>query len=371
MLFQIPDSGPNANKLVAYPINKPPSPGGSKPNDHAHDHRTEIQVLTGAEKGPDLLAKVLNPRATLHIIVPGTKGVDPRASFRDHIPDLAAVIQNGTPAIRKANATKRDPDPTLIQNVITVDGGIVRARNVTTWDQGGYPLIGNPKDPKGPKDPKDPKELGVKADLLAPLRFVGSNFGGHMATDVVVEIDVESVELKCDHDDRFRGMRKASASPSDPHTPPRTVEILVSSYEPTTEKPIPWGLDFQWLFEAAGYNPADLSGSEFNDWVTAGMAYDSDLFVAERTMFFGSPKGTIGLPFPYVRFADDLTAITPLQPLTRPFSLPTCKGGLLAASEKVNYTVTTVTITETRITAPDGTVTETRKIESTTVTEQE
>jgi len=43
----------------------------------------------------------------------------------------------------------------------------------------------------------------------------------------------------------------------------------------------------------------------------------------------------------------------------------------VAASEKVNYTVTTVTITETRITAPDGTVTETRKIESTTVTEQE
>jgi len=353
MLFQIPDSGPNENKLVAYPINKPTLPGVSKPNEHAHFHQTEVQILTGAEKGTDLLTKVLKPRATLDIIVPGPKGVLPRRSFGDHIPDLAMVIENATPAIRRA--PKSDPDTTLIQNVITVDGGIVRAKNLTMWDQGGYPLDG------------DRKAIGVQADSLAVLRFVGSTVGGHVATDVVVEIeDGESVELKCDHDDRFRGTRKASASPSDPHMPPGTVEILVSNYEPPTEKPIPWGLDFQWLFEAAGYAAANLESGDsgFEQWVDAAKAYDERLFAEDWKMFFDGPDGPMGRPFPYIQNADALSQLTRLQPLNRPFSIPTCKAAILAASEKVSYTVTKVTITETRITAPDGTVTEMKKIES-------
>ena len=64
------------------------------------------------------------------------------------------------PTIPKAG--RRDPDRTLIQNIVTVDGGIVRARNVTTWDEGGYPISGN----------RD--EIGNRADLLAVLKFMGS-----------------------------------------------------------------------------------------------------------------------------------------------------------------------------------------------------
>ena len=323
MLFQIPDAGPNANKLVAFPINKPILPGGARPRQHAHNHnhRTEIQILTGAEKGTDLLGNFITPRATLDIIAPGTKGVVPSPSLRNHIPDLAAIVEKATPAIRDAG--RGDPDTKIIQNRITVDRGIVRARNVTTWDQGGhpYPLSGK----------RD--EIGAQADLLAVLKFMGSSVEGHVATDVVVEIDVDSVELQCDHDKRFRGGRKGSDNPSDPHMPPRTVEILVTNFEPVTATPIPWGLDFQWLFEAAGYNEADLASSEFDEWVNTGRAYDSVLFDEERTMFFGA-DGTKGRPFPYLRSAADLT---PLQPLTRPLNVYACKGGLAPASPPITY----------------------------------
>jgi len=324
MLFQIPKSGRDANKLVAFPINKPTSPpSGARPQGHAHDHRhqTEIQILTGAEKGTDLLGNFITPRATLDIIVPGTKGVVPSPSLGHHIPDLAAGIEKATPAIRAAG--RGDPDTKIMQNPITVDRGIVRARNVTTWDHGGhpYPLSGK----------RD--AIGAQADLLAVLKFMGSSVEGHVATDVVVEIDVDSVELECDHDNRFRGGRKGSDDPSDPHVPPRTVEILVTNFEPVTATPIPWGLDFQWLFEAAGYNEADLAGSEFDEWVDAGRAYDTQLFDEERTMFFG-PNGTKGRPFPYLRSAADLT---PLQPLTRPLNVYACKGGLAPASPPITY----------------------------------
>ncbi len=318
MLFQIPESGPNANKLVALPINKPTPQTGSKPA-HNHKHQTEIQILTGAEKGTDLLGNFITPGATLDILVPGAKGVVPSPSFRNHIPDLAAVIEKATPAIRDAG--RGPPNRDLIQNRITVDGGIVRARNVTTWDQGGhpYPLNGTRA------------AIGDQADLLAVLKFMGSSVEGHVATDVVVEIDVNSVELKCDHDSRFRGGRKGSDNPSDPHMPPGTVEILVTNFEPVTATPIPWGLDFQWLFEVAGYNEADLAGSEFSEWVNTGRAYDTPLFDEERTMFFG-PNGTKGRPFPYLRSAADLT---PLKPLTRPLNVYACKGGLAPASPTI------------------------------------
>jgi hypothetical protein len=336
MLFQIPESKPE--KLVAYMINKPDSPPGSMPStmaaaaesqEHAHYHRTEIQILTGAEAGPE----VLKPGATLNIIT-GEKGVTLRSSFEAHIPNLQTVIDRA-PAFR--DLKRRDTlDETLIQNVITVDGGIVRARNVATWDQGGYPLTKDRADPRGYPLSKDPNDIGAQPDLLAILKFMGSTVQGHMATDVVVEIsDSESVELECKpDDDRFDGKRNASTSPN-PHVPPGTVEILVSNYEAPTEKPTPWGLDFQWLFQAAGYPPADLSksdDSEFEKWVEAATAYDKELFENEWRVFFGGQDRTIGLPFPYLLDANGLTALTPLtplRPLTRPLNVFACKGGVI------------------------------------------
>jgi len=320
MLFQIPESEPK--KLLAYMVNNPNLPGGSKPDEHAHYHRTEIQILAGKEQGLDPLAKVpkvLNPKAALDIIV-GEKGVKPSRSFSEYIPNLAKVIEKATiPGYSQAKPT-RNPSlgDTLIQNIITVDGGIVRARNVTTWDEGGYPLSGKPAD-------------GVKADLPAKLKFMGSSVRGHMATDVVVEIPGDKiVALKNEH--RALDIREwqESDGPRDPDMPPGTVEILVTNYEPPMEKPIPWGLDFQWLFEAAGYPPTDLSKSaddEFKKWVTAAEAYDPGLFKTDFNTFF--PNGPMGSPFPYIQNAGDLTELPPLHPLTRPLSVFACKGAVI------------------------------------------
>ena len=315
MLFQIPEAGPNAGKLVAYVVNHPTFAGGSKAPGHVHDHKTLVQILTGAEKGPDLVAKEIARNATLNITVPGPKGVFPSSSLNQHIPRLSDVIAKATPAIK--NAARGGLDRTFIQNVVTVDRGIVRAKDVSTWDQGGYPLSGNAD------------EIGVRAPSAAIVKFMGSSLHGHMATEVAVEIsDADEVQLASDHDSRFNGPKQGSAG---------TVEILISSYESPGAKPTPWGLDFQWLFEAAGYGSADLAGPEFTAWVGAGRAYDANLFDAERTQFFGA-QGTIGRPFPYIESA---AALMPLQPLTNWPNIFACYGGLLDAADTVTFARTT------------------------------
>jgi hypothetical protein len=318
MLFQIPETGPNARKLVAYFINHPTFEGGAKAHGHPHDHDTEITILTGEEKGPDLAPKDLVRNAVLDIIVPGAKGVSPSLSYEQHVPDLGDVVANATPVIR--DAPKGPFNRNFVQNVVTVDRGNVRARAVTVWDQGGYPLNGNSR------------EIGDRAPSLAVVKFMGSSIRGHMATEVVVEIsDADEVQLKCDHDSRFNGPKRGSANPSDRHMPARTVEILLSSYERPTDKPTPWGLDFQWLFEAAGYERADLAGAEFAEWVRAGRAYDSDLFDTERTLFFGA-EGTTGRPFPYIESA---ASLTPLQPLTNYPNIFVCLSAQIASTQIV------------------------------------
>lgn len=307
MLFRIPDAGPNAKKLVAYLINDPKF-GDGKPG-HPHDHEAEVQILTGAEKGADLVPQSLTRRATLDIIAEGQTGVVPRLSFHEHLPNLEGIIAKAIPAIQ--NAGKGAPNRQLIQNVVTVNRGIVRVKDVTVWDQGGFPLSGN----------RD--EIGQGATSPVVSKFMGSSVRGHIATEVVVDIDdTDAVKLECDHDNRFKGPRTGTADPIDPHVPAGTVEILIENYERAGATPTPWGLDFQWLFAAAGYRPADLSssnfyGADFEAWVDAGRkfakAFEPELFDTERTMFLSGEKNTTGWPFPYL---DPKDAVTPLEPLT-------------------------------------------------------
>ena len=329
MLFQFPETGPNAGKLVAYLINDDGLAGES--NGPEHDHDAEVLILTGEEKGTALVPKILKRGATLDIVVPGQKGAKPSQSFTDHVADLGAIIANGTPAVR--NAGRGEPNSLLVQNIVTIDRGLARVQDVTVWDQGGYPLSG------------DPKDVGTRAGSHAVVKFMGSSIGGHMASKVVVEIDdAQTVKLECDHDNRFNVPKKGSSNPTDPHMPPRTVEIRITNYERPGAKPTPWGLDFQWLFEAAGYEAVDLASPVFEAWVDAASRYDPDLFEEEQSRFLDGPNHTIGRPFPYIESEGSLTSLQPLKPPTPLTNYPK----ILVCVHAVVYKETT--------TRPDGTV---------------
>ena len=322
ILFHIPETGP----LVACLINKPELTGGfdnasrahKGHGPHEHDHSGEIQILsdenaTGYDPKPVLLrAPVNDVRQDVAIIVPGVgeKRVSTARSFDNHVPELETIIAKATDAIKRAG--RKDPgNRKLIQNVVTVDRGVAHVRKVINWDEDGHPLRG--------KDA--PRRERPGAPVL--LKFMGSTVRGHMASEVVVEIDdATGIELQSS-DKASRALNGSRKGPVHPNhrVPLDTVEVLVTNYEFRRDGPVAWGLDYQWLFETVGYLPAELASDEFRRWSTFARHYDPESFDSETDLLLSGPNHTEGLPFPYIESADSLT---PLSPLTDDDNPPVC-----------------------------------------------
>jgi hypothetical protein len=318
MLFRFPRAGEdNEGKFVALLIN--PALGGTaraaaKPSRRGpRDHLGTIQIVRGADD--DVLVPKRLP-ARVDIAITGGPPLTRAPSFDAHVANLETIISKGTKDVQSANQPKGQPKPELIQHVVTVDRGLVRVKDVMAWDEGGFPLEGG-------------RGNGNRASAPVLLSFVGSRVDGHMASEVIIEADdddVVEVQLRSSdkQDKDLNGPKTGGPKPGHRHVPPNAVEILVTNYEPPSNKPSAWGLDFQWLFETAGYNVADLStDGRFNDWVTMGTRYNPDLLNEERRTMLQGPgdNNTIGQPFPFV---SSTASITPLKPLASPRNPPVC-----------------------------------------------
>lgn len=322
MLFHFPKAGEaNAGKLVACLINDSELTGGfenaSIPHKqhgrHEHHHSAEIQVL---DDGRDPKPVLLPERADVDIVVLGDnqKPVSTAPSFDDHVPDLETIIAKGTDAIRDAGRRDADRKPELIQNVVTVDRGVAHVKKVINWDEDGYPLSGKPADRR--RRPGAP----------ALLKFMGSTVRGHMASEVVVEIDdASSIELRSTDkkSKALNGRRKGPVRPNH-RVPLDTVEVLVTNYEFRRDGPVAWGLDYQWLFEAVGYPAVPLGGDEFERWSAFARQYDPSSFENETLLLLGGQNNPVGRPFPYIESVDSLTL---LRPLTDDDNPPVCAFG--------------------------------------------
>jgi hypothetical protein len=322
ILFHLPKTGP----FVACLINKPELTGGFENasklhrghGPHEHDHSGEIQILSdedapGHDPKPVLLrAPVNGVRQDVDIIVPGDsqKPVSTAPSFDNHVPELETIIAKATDAIRRAG--RDDPgNRKLIQNVVTVDRGVAHVRNVVNWDEDGHPLSG----------PRAARRGRPGAPVL--LKFMGSTVRGHIASEVIVEIDdATSIELRSSGTTSraLNGSRKGPVRPNH-RVPLDTVEVLVTNYEFRRNGPVAWGLDYQWLFETVGYRPAELAGDEFTRWTTFARNYDSQSFDSETDLLLGGRSHTEGLPFPYIESVDSLS---PLSPLSDDDNPPVC-----------------------------------------------
>jgi len=320
ILFQFPDTEPpGGRRLVAYLINNPTLTGGLEHaaadhpghGRHEHDHSAEIQILTGDGPGHDPRPRLLSPGVDVDIIVDGVKNVERTRSFDRHVPDLGTIIANGTAAVR--NAGRGQPNTDLIQNVISVDRGIVRVKKVTEWDEEGHPLSGNPND------------RGERPGSHVLVKFMGSTSRGHMASEVIVEIDdANEVTLRSRQDPQWNGRRRGTNRPNH-RVPPDTVEILVTNYEFRRERPVAWGLDYQWLFETVGYRAAELGGAEFQAWRGFARTYDRASFDSETELLLSGPNHTVGRPFPYI---ESVGSLAPLQPLADQHNPPVCLHGI-------------------------------------------
>lgn len=345
ILFSFPKgSEPDAGKLVARLINKPDIPrrAGKETSDrpphgpHEHNHGAQIQIAAdhgvNDERAPLDLAPPRNGQPGERIDItfvdrddekkklPATE-VGRESSFNDHVPYLPEVIRRGTDEVRKMK--RGDPDDRLVRNVITVDRGMVRVRQVVTWDAGGFPI-----------------DAGRRAQLAAApayLKFVGSDLQGHMASEFVVDVLDENaaVRIESSVNKRLNRIHKPRGVLNH-RTPYDTVEILITNYEFQENTAIPWGMDFQWLFEAVGYPAVDLEGDNLREFTTLGSGFNRAVYEHERRMLLDPVAGgdrddtntyRVGRPFPYL---SALTGLTPLKQqlaATDEEDRPICIGG--------------------------------------------
>ncbi len=350
-LFQFPEEGEDKGKLVALLVNK----AGLTQSDAAakmghgpkeHGHHPDYQILSDQRvEKPDFKPKplLLGEHLDLTVDPPTGKQPDPpnirkARSFLRHVPNLDNIIAHGTrPEIVALgdDPEKRTPDfsQDLVSNIVKVNRGDVFVRDVVIWDEAGYPLSGYSRD------------LGERPRTPAVAKFMGSNVDGHMASEVVVQIkdtDIVNVELykkKITKNIQTKeleiGKREPIGKPAphkgyseaNPYVPENTVEIVITNYEYQRGIPVPWSLDFQWLFEVAGYGEVDLWDREFAAWEPFATRYNEELFKSDRALLLRKgqmPENTVGRPFPYLESYD---ALTPLNPLTSILERPLCSNG--------------------------------------------
>jgi hypothetical protein len=278
VLFRFPDKGDDAGKIVAElisdPVKEPPR------RDHHHD--TEIQIF-----GRPAHAVPRNLPRGSRIDITVNQALDPERtpSFLAHVPTLSQVARAYDPAL--APTLKRDEN--YVSSRVVINGGQIRAKSLVTWDIGSFPLDGSPPAGAAPGSP-------------AVLKFVRCDLVAHLANEVVVEFP-DGTEATISRDTasqgNLNGTYRRIGAPNG-LTSSDSVEILVNNYEYQRAKPTPWGLDFQWLFRRAGYNPVELEGQEFTNLQAFGRQYGprpNSLWDIDAGLLL---EGTRGLPFPYI-----------------------------------------------------------------------
>lgn len=322
ILFRFPQApDPDAGKLVAELINNPniarrgKQETSSRPphGPHEHNHDAQIQIATDHGKGDKRVPVTLKPPAfrgqqirtpgeRIDITVLGVDGkpisptnVEPHESFKRYVPRLVDVIRAGTPEVRQMEGRRRARDPRLIRNTIVLNHGQIRVRQLVTWDEGGFPL-----DPS-----RDPR--GSRPALTGFVKFVGSDFDGFVASEFVVDIDnATAVNVKSTRNSRLTAKHNGRGQLNH-RVPYETVEILITNYEYQENTALPWGLDFQWLFQAAGFEAVDLVGANLDDFAARGARFNRGIYEHERRMLLDPVDDSdrlesfrLGRPFPYL-----------------------------------------------------------------------
>jgi hypothetical protein len=308
ILFRFPKgTDKDAGKLVAQLINKrdiprrPTTATDDRPphGPHEHHHVGQIQIATDHGDGDQRVPVDLDPGDRIEIVAVDENGkplgaspVQRSASFDAHVPQLGDIIAAGTPNVKSMRDKRGNRRDDLVSNVITVDRGTIRARQLVTWDEGAFPL--------------QSRAGGESPAMPGLVKFVGSDLTGYIASEFVVDIDAPGVDIK--------GLKKNQMNRShhgrgtlNHRVPYNMAEILITNFEVQDDTPQPFGFDFQWLFEAAGYPPVDLSGANLDEFSRFGARFNPGVYENERRMLLDPADQSgaidshrIGHPFPYL-----------------------------------------------------------------------
>jgi hypothetical protein len=322
ILFRFPSDGTLVAELLSEPAGRGRVPGAMAGQ---NDHESEIQVIT-EQKVNQRRPLRIKQGASISINIPGRGRVRRATNFREYVPNIRTLAKMaGLPRLNPRKEQDAEQISQHLRASVTVNRGTLRVKDVVMWDGSGYPL-GN----------------GTARDLPmtpAQVKFCGVRHYGHAATECVLEVqDTDKVNIsQIANVDQPR--QKSRLHKSLPQRGPLksiqqrnqlaeegATEIVIDNYEYQRVRPVPWGLDFQWLFARAGYGPTDL-GNEANTFADAAIGGDAvyaELLAQDRASLL---PATIGRPFPYIVDSRALTTLIALGPLTGTQSRPLCIHG--------------------------------------------
>ena len=314
-------SGGGGRRMAGMPMSGTSMGGMPMGVSPVHHHEAEVQILTGAPGQPLVpgsLARGINltlsPESNVH--------AQATPSYRAFVPKLSTVVQQvRTPELMPAKGPR---DSNFIRNTITVTRGKIRAKELVSWDSGGFPLDGA-------------KGAGYSATSTVDVRFMSSNYTGRVAGECIIDIDdATSIGVSGDGSP-FADNYAAHDGPDHDtqHVARDTVEILIANLPPQRLKPIPWSVHYQWLFRAAGYQPAPFDPAELQAFENAARTYAGTAFDFDGEDLPLFEGGNSGLPFPYldmpessgVKAPEDTMGMAADAVLNDPWNRPLCPHG--------------------------------------------
>ena len=315
ILFQFPGDGTLVAELISEPAGRKVKGKAVQGQD---DHESQIQVITGEDVRqllPHRLERLKGP-ARVDIKIPECAGNVKRANnFDACVPNIheLAKMANLPP-----NALKPADRDSYVRAVVTVNCGTLRVKEVVMWDASGYPL---PKT-KASDRPTTPAEV----------RFCGTPIVGHAANECVLEVpETDIVDISSPDFPQLDGIYRSTRRRNQ-LAQASTTDILVHNYEYQRDRPVPWGLDFQWLAARLGYGEADLAAAI--DAFEGAVRADPYADLLEQDLDSLLPNRPKGRPFPYIESPKSLTTLAGLRnekdkrtPLTDIESRPVCVPG--------------------------------------------
>src|SRR5262245_48792433 len=223
----------------------------------------------------------------------GPSGVRLHGSFLDYVPRLGALKYSALRSREEILASLAKSEHVVTR--VVVKRGIVAARNFITWDwYGNAPARVGYMDTNfhGFGTNEVIVDIGDDSDFQGDDEKKCLNLSGHGANKVQKHIEPSTAEGY----EFNASLWPRSKTASDDDVDPNCVEVRITNLPAKRRRPVFWGIHFQALFDAAGYQrPAAYTNvNQYNSFVSAASAYDANEWTADSTSM------NVFHPFPFL-----------------------------------------------------------------------
>lgn len=248
-----------------------------------HVHTPRMSIYAGVRKtnddGEKFIQTNLPLTGTTRFELKGhesvTEGVLTTPAFDDYVPNLRTLWPGHTP--------EQKADPLYVVAKIIVPHGVLRPRDLVSWDyEGNQP---------------------------STVAFMGTGYQGCVANEAVLEVGDDETDEDIYDERKYLSITSDVDLPSQlwpltkdskyvDETDPNTLEILITNFTPQRRRGVFWSLHYESLFGALGYtrDPQSYDDTpQYANFLRAATDFDPVEWNLDLKAM------DIGYPFPFIK----------------------------------------------------------------------